>query len=201
LKCIELFYTNDYPIIIIESQNGGGYGIIYRILLQVLQPRIEFEDYFSFRITPISEEYFKKKIFYRNVDSYDCTEINDYLHFKKFYEDSYGDNSIHHNRTSPIDIIRVEYRLALKEFRKELLKKSKFIKRPTDIIVLTDSFSFSATSGLIKGFQNSGGAVTVGFFGNPKIQVSGLFDASQSISSVEALSNTKIKSELNKMVS
>ena len=198
LKCIELFYTNDYPIIIIESQNGGGYAIIYRILLQVLQPRIEFEDYFSFRITPISEEYFKKKIFYRNVDSYDCTEINDYLHFKKFYEDSYGDNSIHHNRTSPIDIIRVEYRLALKEFRKELLKKSKFIKRPTDIIVLTDSYSFSATSGLIKGFQNSGGAVTVGFFGNPKIQVSGLFDASQSISSVEVLSNTKIKSELNK---
>ena len=52
-----------------------------------------------------------------------------------------------------------------------MLKKAKFIKRPTDIVIIfTDSFSFSATSGLIKGLQNTGGAITIGYLGNPKIK-------------------------------
>ena len=57
------------------------------------------------------------------------------------------------------------------------------IKKSTDILIYTDSFCFSAGSGFIKAFQNTGGAIIVGFKGNPKISKDE-FDASQSSSSV-----------------
>ena len=44
------------------------------------------------------------------------------------------------------------------------------LKKPTDIIIFTDSYSFSATSAFIKGLQNIGGAVIVGYYGNPQIK-------------------------------
>ena len=66
------------------------------------------------------------------------------------------------------------------------------MKRPTDIIIFTDSYSYSATSLFIKSFQNTGGAITVGFFGNPKIEGTDLFDASQSPTTVESKENLGI---------
>ena len=67
--------------------------------------------------------------------------------------------------------------------------KKKILKKPTDIIIFTDSYSYSATSGFIKGFQNTGGAIIVGYFGNPKIKGTDLFDGSQSFSSVKSINN------------
>lgn len=63
------------------------------------------------------------------------------------------------------------------------IKKAGKSKRPTDIIIYTDGFSFSATSMFIKGFQNTGGAIIVGYNGNPKLS-DDLFDASQSPTNV-----------------
>ena len=37
LQCMELFYSNDYPIIGIENQNGGGHVILAKIFHQLLQ--------------------------------------------------------------------------------------------------------------------------------------------------------------------
>ena len=200
LKCSKLFHKNNYPIIIIESNNGGGKVILYTIMLQILQPRIEFKDYRSYRITPFSEEIFKLRNLKGFIDTYDCTILNSYKDIKIYYDDSYGDPSIHHNRTSPFDPLEKIYRLALKEFREELMESSsQYLKNPTDIIIFTDSFSYSSTSGLIKGFQNTGSAVTVGFFGNPKIKGTDLFDASQSSSTVHNdFLGTSIKSRLEK---
>jgi len=200
LKCAKLFFSNDYPIIIIESNNGGGAVRLYTTLLQFLQPIIEFKDYRSYKITPISEEYLKKRNVKGYIDTFDCKEINTFQDIKEFYEDSYGDNSILHKRTSPHDPLEKSYRLALLEYRKEILnQKNVHIKRPTDIIIFTDSYSYSATSGLIKGFQNTGSAVTVGYFGNPKRKGVDSFDASQSSSTVDKKFNNKIKSELKKL--
>ena len=198
IKCADLFLNNDYPIIVIESKNGGGYVVLYSILLQILQPTIEFVDYRSYRVTPTSEAYFRTKYLGRLIDTFDCSEINYYDDFKKFYEDSYGDNSIHHNRTSAFDPLPIYYRLALKELREKFKKKAKYIRKPTDIIIFTDSFSYSATSGFIKGFQNTGSAVIVGYFGNPTIRGTDLFDGSQSSSTVQGLPGSSIKNELIK---
>lgn len=43
---------------------------------------------------------------------------------------------------------------------------------------------FSACSGFIKAFQNTGGEIIVGYIGNPKIEGTNEFDGSQSSSSV-----------------
>ena len=197
LNCMKLFLTNKYPVVVIESQNGGGFVILYALLLQILQTRIEMKDYRSYRVTSISEDFLKNKNFYYYISTDDCKQIFSYEDIKKFYEDSYGDNSIHHNRTSPIDSINIVNRLALQEFREEV-KNSENLKRPTDIFILTDSYSFSATSGLIKGFQNTGGAVIVGYYGNPMIEGKELYDGSQSPSEVVKLNGTKLKDNLKK---
>ena len=197
LKCVKAFLNNKYPIIIIESKNGGGYVNILAVLLQIIQPRVENRDYSSLRVTPVSKEFFKTYSFFRNINYKDCSEINDFSDFKLFYNEDYGSSSISHKRTSSYDALSVIFRLALKEFREEIIN-NKNLKRPTDIIVFTDSFSFSATSSFIKGLQNSGGAVIVGYFGNPKIKGTSLFDASQSPSGVDDLSNTQMTKELEK---
>ena len=57
-------------------------------------------------------------------------------------------------------------------------------RKPTDIIVFTDGFSFSATSIFLKFLQHSGGAITVGYFGNPKKRDKVVFDSSQSPSTI-----------------
>ena len=197
LKCVKTFFNNKYPIIIIESNNGGGYTFAYSVLLQIIQPRIEVRDYTSLRMTPFSEQFFKTYDFYRQTDFLYCSEINSFTDIKKFYQDTYVTNPVMHNRTSAFDALAVDYRLALKEFREEIINNEN-IKKPTDIIIFTDSYSFSATSAFIKGLQNTGGAVIVGYYGNPQITGTNLFDSSQSPSGVSDLSNSQIKKELEK---
>ena len=65
-------------------------------------------------------------------------------------------------------------------------------KNPTDIIVFTDAYSYSATSSFIKSLQTAGGAILVGYYGNPKIEGINMFDACQSPSQVEKLQSTNM---------
>jgi len=72
------------------------------------------------------------------------------------------------------------------------------LKKPTDIIIYTDSFSYSATSSFIKGFQYTGGAIVVGFNGNPKIGIE-QFDGSQSPASVTSFEFSDEYKNLDKL--
>lgn len=83
--------------------------------------------------------------------------------------DNYGNNVLH-NRTIILDKITLDMKKNLHSKRKELLQKK--TKKPTEIIIFTDYHSFSATSIFLKGFQQSGGAILVGYYGNPKNKVS-----------------------------
>ena len=71
----------------------------------------------------------------------------------------------------------------MKNYREQNIN-DKNLKRPTDIIIFTDSFSYSATSTFITSFQNTGGAIVVGYYGNPKIKGNDLYDSSQANSEV-----------------
>ena len=83
----------------------------------------------------------------------------------------------------------MNFQIQLGEKDQKILEKRIFIlqtlKIPSDIIIFTDSYCFSACSELIKPFQNTGGAIIVGFNGNPKIRGTDEFDGSQSSSSVK----------------
>ena len=89
-------------------------------------------------------------------------------------EDNYGyselfQEEIKHHRTKLYEFLNQNIRKKLNNnIRNNNYKRNK-LKNPTDIIIYTDSFCFSACSGFIKAFQNTGGAIIVGFNGNPKI--------------------------------
>ena len=131
--------------------------------------------------------------FYDNVN---CLELGKIYKLKDF-EDSYKSKTIKHKRTEAYDSLSGCHKKALKEFRETINKKySKNVKKPTDIIIFTDSFSYSAASTLIKGFQKTGGAITVGYFGNPKIEGLDLFDSSQSNSAILNFEDTNAYNNL-----
>ena len=183
LSCGQLFYSNNYPVIIIESKNKGGNSLLAKIMIQVFSIINVERSYNSYR-SSFKKYYYnyyqKEKI--QLLDPESCTLV-DLMDIKEEI-DYYDDNSeIKHNRTKLMLENNLQHRKALNHFR-EKYYNSPFLKKPNEIIIFTDSFSFSATSTLIKGFQKIGGAIIVGYFGNPKIQGTDLFDISQSDSAI-----------------
>ena len=182
-KCALLFYSNDYPIIGIENLNGGGIIILAQIFHQLLQIKIQDRMHFAGKST----NFYKKeiKVIFNDIINVEtCKPFNDIDEFMDGIVDDYSTNSkqILHKRTKILDFSNKYLKESIHEIRKYIYENSK-PKRPTDIIIFTDGFSFSATSLFIKGFQKTGGAITVGFNGNPKLS-DDLFDASQSPTNV-----------------
>ena len=99
IKCIELFYKNDYPIIGIENHNGGGLIALAQIFHQLLQLNIQDRMHFAGRST----NYFKKK-FESNltliIDAETCKHFNSIYEFMDGMIDDYSTNikNITHKR-------------------------------------------------------------------------------------------------------
>ena len=180
-NCSKLFHENDYKIIGIESRNEGGLGILGIYLEQLLQPKIcTNKMLFSMRKNDFLKDHFDtfKKQY---LDYKTCKEPESYDKFFMEKPDHYGD--IEHNRTIILDEISLDMKLDLHNKRKELLNTKK-TKKPTDIIIFTDTHSFSATSIFLKSFKQSGGAIIAGYFGNPKNKVT-IRDSGISSSGIE----------------
>ena len=162
---------------------------------QLFQIRTVDRTYFSFRMSDISKDFYKNKRFYF-TNAKTCEFVNSYKDFKEVI-DNYNYNALNiiHKRSEPLDFLPFYFRNLVREFREEY-KDHENLKRPTDIIIFTDSYSYSATCGLIKGFQNTGGTIIVGYYGNPKIEGIDLFDGSQSISSIEKINNFYLYNKL-----
>ena len=77
--------------------------------------------------------------------------------------------------------------------------KQKNTKKPTEIIIFTDGFTFSCGSVLIKNMQVYGSAIVVGYQANKNITDKKDFDASQSNSAVEAFVENKYIANLNNL--
>ena len=188
VKCSELFYSNNYKIIGIENKNGGGTPILYSIWHQLIQQKILDRNYRALLNNENLISFLKQnnllsqfsnietcKFFSHNEDIGKITD--DYGYSEEFQED------IKHNRSKIYDFQDKSWRKRLNSIRKKNFEKNN-LKNPTDILIYTDAYCFSACSGLIKGFQNTGGAIIVGFNGNPTIEGTNEFDGSQSASSV-----------------
>ena len=198
LECFEIFYSNEYPIIIIENSNPGGYFELSVFMHQIMQLRLTDRSYESHRISDISKNYF-------NTRTWDFVDIETCKHGTFFNEIgeitdhyNYSGLNIEHKRTKVIDTYPRNMRNGLNNIREEYFNSS-FLKRPTDIIIFTDSYSYSATSGFIKGFQSTGGAIVVGYYGNPTKNGTDFFDSSQSHSEVHNLEKTEMYKSLNEI--
>ena len=185
VKCSELFYSNNYKIIGIENLNGGGYASLYEVWHQLIQMKTLDKTYRALLRNSFIDDYMTK---YEYYSSYANAETCRYLNSGEElgeYTDNYGYSDVFgyditHNRTGIYDFLDKVDRKRLEKFRKNILEnKKKFLKNSTDILIYTDAYSFSATSGFLKAFQNTGGAIIVGYNGNPKIEGTSEFDASQ----------------------
>ena len=83
-QCINLFYSNNYPIIGIENQNGGGIIILAQAFHQFLQIKTQDRTYFSGRSTDL----YKQTSLYRNIiDVETCQTFKDISDFMDGIED------------------------------------------------------------------------------------------------------------------
>ena len=201
-QCAELFHSNKYPIILIEDTNNGGYPSLSYLMIQLFQMREVERTYSAVRYSDNIVKYFNIENEYGKDNIYDpdtCKTINSFDEFNEtidFY--NYSGLNITHKRTNVfVELNSLNERKALNEFRKKY-ENSPNLKRPTDIIVFTDGYAFSSGSTFIKGLQNIGGAIIVGYSGNPKIEKD-LFDASQSDSGVFYFDDSEISKNLEKL--
>ena len=192
-KCIKLFYSNNYRIVGIESNNLGGQGVFAYLLTQLLQSKIDVKFHMAMKKSDLFKEYFNKNInSFLDMDT--CLPFDSWNNFLEEQPDEYG-NNIRHYRTKIYNFVPKIVINNVKKIRLEFEKEGK-LKKPTDIIIFTDAISYGETSLFIKNLQNTGGAIIAGYLGNPKI--SDNFDASQGPSRNLDLSWTNYYTNLEK---
>ena len=176
INCAKLFDENDFKTILINSMNGGGYVAISEFLLNMISPYTSINIYSSIRATESIKSNYRD--LFNEVDKCKIKSQVDILN--KVKSINYGNETEY--ITEPFILVSKNLRKKSDEIRKSLKHK----KKPTEIIVFTDGYSFSATSMLIKYLQYYGGGIVVGYFGNPKINTT--FDSSLSPSAVISMS-------------
>lgn len=188
INCSTLFHSNDYPIIAIQARNPGGLAAFGFILMEALQAHIDSTEYISYK---------PDEIIYKDFFSHsyiDTCEIADPIKDNQTITDEYGDNIIH-ERTPIYNYFNKPLKEIFSIYRKKICSKN-HNKKPTEIIVFTDGFSFSTTSLFIKGLQKEGGAIIVGYLGNPNLPAEE-FDGSQAPSIVQQFQDTEYAKNLN----
>ena len=196
-KCFSLFYSNDYKIIIIEFRNSGGMTELAIPFTQYLRPKISNPFIGGFRSTPLILEKILKSDENLNPETcYPYTEKDNILNgFEDIYDD--GIDKIVHKRTKNIEILSIFEKKIMEKKRKEYLSTRK-TKKPTDILVFTDGYSFSCTSIFIKGLQVHGHGIIVGYNARPDLNKSD-FDAAQSNSVVEIFETSENAKNLKEL--
>ena len=170
--CHGNFSNNDYPLIVIENLNGGGFAQLAKLMQQLVQDLMKPKNYFSVIHNENTKEFLES-----NKDSFIFVDDEEKrnLTINEFYDDNIIE------QFGEVIIERSKQRLLLDLNFESLIKENIFkrnkIKKPTDIIVFTDGLSFSSTSVFIKNLYYFGGAILVGYGGDPELDT---FDASQS---------------------
>ena len=169
--CHGNFSNNDYPLIVIESLNGGGYAQLSKLMQQLVQDLMKPKNYFTVIHNENTREFLEANMAaFLFVDDKEKRNLTIY----KFYEDkvveNIGGETIERSKQKLLIDLNFESLI-----KKDIFKRNK-IKKPTDVIVFTDGLSFSSTSIFIKNLYYFGGAILVGYGGDPEVDI---FDASQ----------------------
>ena len=137
-KCLSLFYSNEYNIIIIENRNGGGYSQLCFPFAQYIRPKVLNTVPSSQKATELVYEYFIKGDENLNYDT--CTPFSNKNEFYRNTADIYKDG-VTHNRTKEYEFYSIYSKKLMEKKRREYLATNK-TKKPTEIIVFTDGFFF-----------------------------------------------------------
>ena len=166
-NCVELFDSNDYPIILISILNQGGVIEIAQLLIELLSPYTTINIYSAFRNNEIykGQKIIDEEILSEYYDLEKCEKINYKTLQNLIKKIDYGDDVIDY-LSGPVILNGKKYRNELNSLRKKL----KNPRKPTDIIIYTDGYSFSAGAMLFKYLQYYGGAISAGYFPNPNLK-------------------------------
>ena len=180
--CIELFDNNTYPIIIIMIFNGGGQITASQYLLELISSKYSFDFYGAMRKNKIlikDTEYLEIILDWFYTSDYETCEDADYKNLiKKDFTINYG-NGVTDSYFGPFILNGRDFRTEIKEKKKKLKNK----RNPTDILVYTDGFSYSAAAFFLKYLSYHGGGITAGYFLNPNLK-NIIFDSGLSASAV-----------------
>ena len=178
IKCVELFDENSNPIIVINDRNSGGVVKLSQFFLGVLSPLMSINLFKGrFRLTNnfINTKEVSDYISSNFTNIYNCSSASyDYL--------IKGQKNINYTKEENLSEIFYLTNSSLQEEIEKIRAKMKNKRKPTEIIVLTDGYSFSAASLYIKYLQKQGGALVIGYSGD--IYNESTFDSSQSPSPI-----------------
>ena len=165
-KCIDLFDNNNYPIAVLMVFNAGGWVDLSNSLLELISSKYTFNVYGAMRKTEIFNDPnnfdILKDFYFRDYENGE--KINSTNFAEKQFEINYGDN-IKDNYYGPY-ILLGQIREILNNYKKKIKNK----RNPTDILVYTDGFTYSAAAMFIKYLNYNGGGITSGYFLNPNLE-------------------------------
>jgi len=161
VECVQDFDENDKPITIILSYNSGGYISLQELVKFLLMPPYDIRTIEAARNTEFVREYMLRYSYYRSLApiSKKCEMFTNVTapEFLKYEErDDFGSGGIH-VRTKKM----IQTSLDVSEYEPYTLKKH--VRKPTDIIVATDGYCFSACSFFVNNIIRSGSAIVAGF--------------------------------------
>ena len=180
-KCAFLFDKNTYPVIFITNRVSGNSALFSQFILETLSPLITTNFYGAYRTSYNLSQYYDTK----KYNSETCNLENVQKLFDNSIKIDYG-NNVEDTLSQPFILNGQDFRKRINSIKSKLTKP----RNPTDIIVYTDGYSFSAKSLFINYLQYYGGGITVGYFGNPNKKNS-RFDSSLSSSII--YSHNKLK--------
>ena len=194
-NCITLFDGNKYPIVVINDLNNGGYVSLSQFFLGIISPLVSI-DLFKGRLriteslkdTKDIEEFIETNL----TNTKDCLRIsyNELINESKNVE---YDNNTKSNLTQIFFINNISLHNDIENARKKMNNK----RKPTEILIFTDGYTFSAASLFLQYLQKKGGGIIASYMGNPKYKNEEYFDISQSPTPVFPSSLLKIFSPEN----
>lgn len=163
-ECFALFDSNDYPITLVLPMNNGGSGDIVGSFEQRLAPHGDYDMIGSVR---------KSKGMEGCIEHYYGPLISSPQDCKIRYNTSDPSQPLGEWYTSPKSCRYgdVEHVYSQESFMRytQLISTNltKHPRKPTELIVMTDGYCYSACSVLTKAMSEQGQAIVVGFEGDP----------------------------------
>lgn len=163
-NCAMRFEGNSYPIIVVDDYNSGGYVTLSAVFQEFLQPDMISRSYFSFKVNDKIRKAFNTIIklgIFNDADTCESiSKTNDLM--KNPITDDFG-NGVSHTRTRPVLLEYTQARNFIDSYKSNFKNR----RKPTEIVVFTDSYSFSSGSFFTKGLREAGGAIIAGYNGYP----------------------------------
>ena len=183
INCTELFDSNTYPVVLVNLYNNGGYVPFAQILLELISPKMSYNFYGAIRNTKMLKDKNGTTInaLYSLISDLDnCNDIDYNKLSQKTTKIDYG-KGVKDTLTTPFSFTNK----ALRDVIESEKLKLKNPRNPTDILIFTDGFTFSAGGIFTKFMQYYGGGITVGYFPDPNIDFEKIpFDSGLSPTSI-----------------